>query len=396
MIKEYKFIEESIYEPRSLRTFLPITWKKAKNDIVWDMDNKKYIDFTSTIFVQNVGHSNKGVIKAIKKQCDKNLLHSYIYNNETRQKYVKKLINYTPDYLEKVYLMSSGTEATEAACKLMRAYTGKNKILSFKGSMHGRTMAAECLKGSGIYEHVDFIPLPYPTDEEYIISKQCDMASVDQNKIAGIIIESYQGWSARMLPEKVVENIILFCKRNHIMLCFDEIQSGFYRTGKLFAYQHYDVKPDLVCIGKGMGGGLPLSGVLGRKEILDVMNTGDMSSTHSANPLVCAAGIAVLKELDKIVKGDEFLKNMDLLKKEISHIAECNSIQSVVNGMVASLIFEDKDTANKVCIKCYDNGLLVVQTGRESVKIGPPLSITNKHLQKGLNILRTSVSECVH
>jgi len=144
-------------EPKSMHSMLPVEWKCAKNDIVTDMKGKKYIDFTSTIFVMNVGHANKKVRVAIKKALDKQLLHSYTYPHKLRLQFLKKLIEITPPFCEKAFLLSSGTEATETAVRLMRMKTGRKKIISFKGAMHGRTMCADLMKGTGFYEHEDFL-----------------------------------------------------------------------------------------------------------------------------------------------------------------------------------------------------------------------------------------------
>jgi 4-aminobutyrate aminotransferase-like enzyme len=370
------------YEPQSMQTYLPIVWKKAKDDYIIDSDGKKYIDFTSTIFVSNVGHANKRVKKYIKRQLNQNLLHSYIYKTDIRAKFISKLMSMMPSYLEKCFLLSSGTEATETAIKLMRAYTGRKKIISFKGAMHGRTMGAELMKGSNVYSHKDFLHLDFPTDQS-IFMQDINNFGVEPSEIAGFMIETYQGWSARFLPYSYVSHLVEYARTWDIPVCFDEIQAGFGRTGKMFGYMYYNIAPDLVCIGKGIGGGLPLSGVLGRKNIIDVLNPGEMSSTHSANPLVCASGLAVLEEIEQKnlieyarIKGDFLHKSLTLfhtLHRKI--IDEINFL-----GMVGSIIFKTISLADRFVKICAQHGLLVVHTGKESVKFGPPLTLSKKNM----------------
>lgn len=383
------------YEPISMQNALGLMWKKAYNEFVWDEKNKKYIDFTSTIFVMNLGHSNKRVKKYLKRQINKNLIHSYTFDNEPRMKFTKELIEFTPDFCEKVFLLSSGTEATEAAVKLMKMYTKRNIIISIKGAMHGRTMAAELMKGSGFYNHKDFHTLTFPDNQSDFI-KEINNLNINTKDIAGFMLETYQGWSAKFMNKKYIQDLCLFAKKNHSLVCFDEIQSGFFRTGKMFGYQYYDVEPDLICIGKAIGNGIPLSGVLGRKEILDTPNIGDMSSTHSANPMSCIAGLAVLHEfksrnIEKDIERKHFILASTL--KTITENHHTLITDFYCRGLIGSLIFKKKEIASDICKKSLDRGLILVYTGRESIKIGPPLIIADKNLKKGLQILDGVIDE---
>lgn len=391
MNKKKIFKKLEAFEPKSMRNFLPIVWKSAKKDIVKDIEGKKYIDFTSTIFVQNFGHSNKKVKKYIKKQLDKNLLHSYTFAHKGRVKLLEKLTKLTG--FKKAFLLSSGTESTEAAVKLMRMFgksRGVRKIVSFEGSMHGRTMAASIMKNDLEYDHKDFIRLPYPTKESDFLKDIGDLS-----EIAGVIIETYQGWSAKFMPLEYVKKLAEICKKNNILLCFDEIQAGLYRCGTLFGYYLYEVKPDLICVGKALGGGLPLSAVLGSKQIMDIPNIGDMSSTHSANPLCCAAGLAIIDEIENLDiyklknKINLFKMRLELIKNKFSKLIK----EFVCHGMVGSLIFNDKQIASEICLKCLNKGLLLVHTGRESIKFGPPIVIKNKNINKGFDILEEVLNE---
>lgn len=401
-------------ESKSMHGQLPIIWNKAKDFQVFDKYGNKWIDFTSTIFVMNVGHSNPKVISALKKSINQKLLHSYTFINENRVKLLKKLNEITPNFCEKCFLLSSGTEATECAIKLMRMHGQKTKpskigIVSFRDSMHGRTMGAEMLNGKSSwigYEDTNIFHLPSP---QYCTDFQADIEEMQNqgmniDEISGFIIEPYQGWSAFFFPKDYIQELVRFAYHHNILVAFDEIQGGFGRTGKLFAYQHYDVEPDLLCLGKGLSGGLPISAVIGRQEIMDTPEIGSMSSTHSGNPLCCSIALANLKVMDSenLIKKSE--KKGKILHQKLNELKSKypNTISNVFGkGLLAAIHITnpktrmfDKDLASKICEKCMQKGLLVVHTGRETIKIGPPLTISIEALLEGIEVLDESIQEC--
>ena len=305
------------YESRSVHGQYPMIWDRAEDISVHDPYGNKWLDFTSTIFVANAGHSNKNILNALQKMVNKPLLHSYTYPNLERIEYLKKLIGVTPDYLNKAYMVSSGTETTEMALKLIRMANKDEKrsvVITFEGAYHGRTLGAQQLTGNASAKEwvrnqdPDIIHLgfPYPWIEEaknesYFereMDRFCEKYSLDPAKdISGFIIETFQGWGAFFYPQEYIKALSNYCKKNRIIICFDEMQAGFGRTGKLFGFQHYEIEPDLVCLGKGASSGFPLSLLLGKKELMDIPDIGSMSSTHSANPLACAVGKANLEAL---------------------------------------------------------------------------------------------------
>ena len=412
------------YEARSMHGQLPILWKQAKKDIIVDFNNKKFIDFTSSIFVTNIGHSNKYVKKAIKTVLNSNLIHSYTYLNKFRVSYIKELVEFCGDHFEKAYLASSGTEATETALKLMRMYglkiSNKKKpgIISINGNYHGRTLGSFMMSGFSKnkwwigYEdpNIHFINFPYPweVDEhsggEFFINeiKKLENKGVNtKTDISGIILETFQGWGALFYPKSFINKLSSFCKKNDILITFDEMQAGFYRTGEKFGFNHYDINPDIICIGKGMSSGMPLSGVVSTKKILDLPEPGELSSTNSANPLVCSVGLATIN----VMNSSKFLKslniNCNLFNEKLNDIQLLNHerIKIFGKGMMKAIIFYDKDgkpdikTTNKVVDELLLMGLLVVKTGRESIKLGPPLNIRKRNLEKGLIILKNSIKK---
>lgn len=411
------------YESRSMHGQLPVVWDSAEGFQVTDAHGNRWIDFTSTIFVANIGHAHPRVKAALRSTIDSNLIHSYTFATEIRARYLERLIEFVPPCLEKAFLLSAGTEATECALKLVRLYglqVGKRKggVVSFTGSMHGRTMAAEMLsRQSDWMGHADpgihRLPFPYPWELRGLTGRELferDVASLEKQgidlgkDIAGFILESYIGWGAVLFPPDYVQALADFAHAHDILLVFDEIQGGFGRTGKLFTYQHYDVEPDLVCCGKGIGSGLALSAVLGRRELMDLPDVGSMSSTHSANPLACAAGLATIDVLEDENLVEESQRKGELLfaRLEALQKRQASRISHVLGkGLLASVLVTDEaggpdaETASRIAERAMQKGLLVVHTGRESIKLGPPLPIPDDALLEGLDVLEEAFGEIV-
>ena len=415
------------YESRSMHGQIPILWDSAKDFNIFDIKGNKFIDFTSAIFFSNVGHSNVRVTAAMQDMLNKPILGCYAYGNEVRSSYLKKLIEFCGPDFDKAFLLSAGTETTEAAFKLMRM-SGQSKgkkrlgIISLENNWHGRTMGAQMMSGNAKqkewigYDDKDIhhLSFPYPwalhgQSGESFFLKNIDAlikTGVDpKNDLCGMILETFQGWGAVFYPKDFVQAAEKFCRDNDIVLTFDEMQAGFARTGKAFGYQHYDVVPDLICCGKGMGNGYPLSGVIGRGDIMDLPEVGNMSSTHSANPMACAVGLAVIEEIESYNLIEESKRKGKILKDNLNQLKEKSNgrISHILGeGLISAIPFKDPETgeadgliASKIAEKCYEKGVLVVHTGRESIKLGPPLTITDEALLEGLNVIVESFNEVI-
>jgi len=413
------------YESRSMHGQLPIIWDRASDFNVYDMAGNKWIDFTSTIFVTNIGHANAFLKARVQKILDQDLLHTYAYASKIRAEYLKKLIEFTPDNFEKAFLLSAGTEATEAALKLMRLNGIRNAkrrlgVVCIQGNWHGRTMAAQMMGGNAkqkewigyLDPNIYHIPFPYPWALDSKSGKEFLTDALDvlksegldvEKDICGFMLETFQGWGCVSYPTDFVQEIKRICQESQALLTFDEMQAGFARTGKLFGYQHYGVEADLICCGKGMSSGLPLSAVLGKKEIMDLPEVGDMSSTHSANPLSCAAGLANIEYIEShdlvnetARKGKVFHGLLSELRRRFS-----DRIPYVCgHGLIAGVIFRNPNDgtpdglfASRVSERAMQKGLLVVHTGRESIKLAPPLTIPEEALQEGVSVLDESIAE---
>ena len=406
---------------------MPIIWDRAEDFQVFDPWGNIWIDFTSTIFVANAGHGNKRIANSLKRILEKPLLHTYTYASTERIDYLDYLIANTPSQFEKAFLLSAGTEATEVALKLMRLNGEKNSkrkrgIICFEGAYHGRTMGAQMMTGSipakewiGFQDpNIHHLPFPYPWEEgvkdpkEFFIKSLNNLSkkhnlNLDED-ICGIMLETFQGWGGIFYPKNFIKEVASFAKERGILIAFDEMQAGFGRTGELFGYSHYEVEPDLLCCGKGASSGLPLAIVMGSKEIMDLPEIGSMSSTHSANPLCCVAGHENLKAMleDGLIENS---KNLGIiLHRELKNIKNLfpEHIKYVFGkGLLAGIVFINPNgvqlnqLCDKICEKALQRGLLLVHTGRESIKLAPPLSIDKEALLEGISVLKGCISDSI-
>ena len=415
------------YESRSMQGQMPLVWNHAEGHSVYDLIGNKWIDFTSTIFVSNVGHSNKNIINSVKTMLNKPLIHSYAYANKLRAEYQKKLIEFAGKGFEKAFLLSSGTESTEAALKLMRLYSkssGKKKpgVVCFENNWHGRTLGSQMMSGNQIQKewvgyhdpNIYHLPFPYPWNMNKLTGKEFFIKSLEildkknvnlSTDICGFMLETFQGWGAIFYPKDFVEAVREIADQNNILIAFDEMQSGFGRTGRKFGYEHYNVDADILCCGKGIASGFPLSAVIGKKEIMDLPDIGSMSSTHSANPIVCAAGLATLHELENLDLINETYRKSKILFDRLNKMKKTYSdrISWVFGkGLIAAILFKKPDSnepdyelASMICEKSMQKGVLLVHTGRESIKIGPPLTIPDDALEEGIDVLEESIKNII-
>ena len=412
------------YETTAMHGQMPVVWDRAEGCLVYDAWGNMWLDFTSTIFVANAGHGNPRIRAALREQLDKPLLHTYTYASPVRAAYLRRLIEATPPQFEKAFLLSAGSEATECALKLMRMNgqrLGKRRggVIAFEGNWHGRTMGAQMLSYNPAQKqwigyldpNIFHLPFPYPwrkaamSDPKGFFRTSLDTLIRDhaldpKQDLCGVLLETFQGWGAVFYPPEFVQEVIAFARENKMLVVFDEMQSGFGRTGKLFGYMHYGVEPDMLCCGKGASSSMPLSIVLGSREVMDLPEIGSMSSTHSANPMACAAGLA---NLDALLEDGLIENSRDL--GEIFH-AELNGVKDrfphqirwvLGKGLLAGVHFVDPqgkplvDLCNHVCEEAMRRGLLVVHTGRESIKLAPPLCITREAVREGLQVFGESI-----
>ena len=364
----------------------PVTIEKGLGSHVWDTDNKEYIDCMGGYGVALVGHRNERVVNAIKTQLDKIItVHSSLYS-KTREEFLENLMKIAPKGLSQVHLNNSGAESIEAAIKFARKFTGKKGMIAMNGSYHGKSLGALSLTFNPKYRK-SFQPLV----DKVSFSPYGDIDGL-QNTIdddtAFIILEPIQGESGiHVPPDGFLQKVRKICDENEILLIFDEIQSGLGRTGRMWASEHWETSPDILCLAKGIAGGVPMGATLVRPDILSVMNKGEHSSTFGGNPLSCSAGTATIQALtqdgliDNAEKmGKKFREGLDTLKSKHSIIREIRG-KGLMIGI--ELKFEVKD----ILLEGIKKGVLLLYSGRNILRLLPPLVITDDDVTKSLEIL---------
>jgi len=389
--------EKHKYEPSNICE-MPIKWDKAENFNVFDDKGNKWIDTTSGIFVANSGHSNPKIKDAIKKQLDKNLLFAYQYNTNVRYEFVEKLLGISPNHFNKVVLLNSGSEATDATYRLIKGWAKKNNkkyIVTFTGSYHGRVLGSDLMGGnkkSSNWSNVvddDIVFLDFPYEEQDLNID--DLPPLDE--IAAFLLETYQGWGAWFYPQKYIDKLYQISKENNILFCFDEVQSGFYRMGTLYGYQTYgDYKPDIITVGKGLTSSLPLSAVISTDEIIDCDSSTNLSSTHAGNTLCCSAALANLEFLTDNNFQKELEEKSKFVKDKCDELLKYDIIKTInVRGLIIGIILNDVESTNRIVENCIKDGVLVMCTKRESIKLGPPLTITIDALEEVFEVLENNI-----
>ena len=364
----------------------PVTIDKGLGAHVWDTKGKEYIDCMGGYGVALVGHRNERVVNAIKSQLEKIItVHSSLYN-KTREEFLESLINIAPKNLSQVHLNNSGAEAVEAAIKFARKFTHKKGMIAMNGSYHGKSMGALSLTFSPKYRK-DFQPLV----EKVTFSRFGDIDAL-RSKIdvdtGFVILEPIQGESGiHVAPEGFLQDVRKLCDEKGILLIFDEIQSGFGRTGRMWACEHWNTSPDIMCLAKGIAGGVPMGATLVRPDILACIKKGEHSSTFGGNPLSCAAGIAAIQSLtqDGLIEnakkmGKIFFNGLEQLKEKHKIIRE-------IRGKGLMIGIELKYEVKDILMDGIEKGVLLLYSGRNIIRLLPPLVISEEDTTKVLETL---------
>ena len=419
-------ILESLHrdEPRSMSGQGYVVWDRADGFQVHDAWGNTWIDWSSGVLVANAGHGRKEIAEAICQQANKSLLHNYCFPSEMRARLVERLAKLAPDPLEKVFLLTTGAETTEAAIKLARTHGrsvgGDKKIalVSYEGAFHGRTMGAQMIGGiPALKEWIvnldpDMVQVPFPdgfrcadTSFDFFL-KTLEEKGFGPDRIAGVISETYQGGSVAFWPKDYAQKMRAWCDEHDIVLTFDEVQAGFGRTGTMWGFEHYGVVPDITCCGKGITSGLPLSAAIGRADLMDQYPPGSMTSTHTGNPVCVAAALANLDIIVKEKLPEKAAKTGEVLQAGLREIQSkhpdiCGAVMG--KGLVAGFhivkpggIEPDPDLAGDIVTRCTEKGLLMfhpVGFKGATVKIAPPLITPEEAVVEGLSVLREAIEE---
>lgn len=414
------------FEPISMRGQPPIVWERAADIFVFDKYGNRWLDWSSGVLVANAGHGAPEVKQAILDQVASGLIYNYVFPSEERAQLVECLAGVAPEGLKKVFMLTTGAEATECAIKLSRAHGikvgGKKKagIVGFQLGFHGRTLGAQQAGGIPgqkawiVNEDPAIINAPFPdgywqTDTSFnSFLRAIERHGLKPENIAGVMMESYQGVGPDFAPVEYIRQLSEWCRANDVVLVFDEVQAGFGRTGKFWAFEYYGVVPDLICCGKGISSSLPLSAVIGRPEIMDQFPPGSMTSTQSGNVVCCAAALASVKKItgENLTANAARLepvlvKGLEDIQRRHPNVIGRVSARGLVGGLQAVKAGRkepDHDLAHDIIERCFRKGLLMfapVGAWGQTVKIGPPLTTPREALEEGLAVLSEAVDEAV-
>jgi 4-aminobutyrate aminotransferase-like enzyme len=412
-------------EPRSMLGQPPVIWHRAEGIQVHDPWGNTWLDWSSGVLITNAGHGRQEITRAAQEVLERPLHATYVFIHEGRVQLTRLLRELTSNpEANRVFLVSTGSEATENAMKLARTYgiqkggRRKHVIVSFEGAFHGRTLGAQlaggidALKEWIVKTDVGFVQVPFPDGfrnrdvsfEGFRLALEAQ--NVEPQDVAGVISETYQGVGPNFFPTDYAQALESWCREHDVVLIMDEVQSGFGRTGRMFAFEHYDITPDLICCGKGISSSFPIAAVIGRADIMDLYPPGSMTSTHSGSPVPTAAAIANLK----LIQDEQLVENAaaldvplrdGLLAIQAAHPGPIGAVMS--RGLVAGLLIvkpgtlePDAELARDINERCFEKGLLMfapVGLGGGCVKIAPPLTTPLDALEEGIAVLAEACEE---
>lgn len=364
----------------------PINVAQGKGVMLWDTSGKQYIDCMGGYGVALVGHCNDRVVNAIKKQADALITaHMSVYN-ETRLEFLKKMAAVAPEGLTKMFFTNSGTESVEAALKFARKFTGKPGVIAMNGAYHGKTFGALSVTYNEKYrksfmpllEGVKFVPYSDPSKLEEAID----------NSVGAVILEPIQGETGIIVPpDDLIPKIREICTRKNIVLIFDEIQAGLGRTGRMWAGQNWNTTPDIICLAKGIAGGVPMGLVMTKPEIMDTIKLGEHSSTFGGSPLACAAGSATIEALTTDGLVDNAAKTGKYFKEKLMGLKEKHKVIREVRGLGMMLGVELRFEVKDVLFDGISHGLLMLYSGRNIIRLLPPLVMDEATVSRAVEIM---------
>lgn len=409
--------------PRGVSVATPVFADRAENAEIWDVDGKRYVDFAGGIAVLNTGHRHPKVMAAVAKQAER-FTHT-AFQVMAYEPYVAlaERLNAAAPFSgpAKTIFLTTGAEALENAVKIARAATGRSGVIAFSGGFHGRTMMTMAMTGKVMpYKRAfgpmpaDVFHVPFPSVQSGVTVAESlraldfvFAADIPADRVAAIVIEPVQGEGGFLItPPELLRALRQICDKNGILLIADEVQTGFARTGKLFAISHSGVEPDLVTMAKSLAGGFPLSGVLGRAAVMDAVDPGGLGGTYAGNPLACAAALAVLDVIEEEKLCERAVAAGALLTARLRALEGRNDLAPIahVRALGAMAAFDivkdrasmepDKEKAAAVARKALDLGLILLTCGTSGnvVRILAPLTASDTILNEGLDLLTAALA----
>jgi acetylornithine/LysW-gamma-L-lysine aminotransferase len=365
---------------------------RGKGATLWDINGKEYVDCMGGYGVALLGHCHPRVIAAIHVQVEQLIsCHASLYNDK-RSEFLEKLVAITPKGLNKAFLSNSGAESVECAIKLARKFTGKPEIIAMMGAFHGKTMGALSATWDKKYRE-PFLPL-VPEFKHVPPDNLEKLREVISDKTAAILLEPIRGEGGiRVPPDGFLQGLRALCDEKNILLIFDEVQTGFGRTGKVFACEHWGVTPDIMCLAKPFAGGLPIGITVAKENIMSAFKLGEHSTTFSGGPLVCAAGCAAIDALISEKLVDRAVVNGAYFKAQLETLQAKHKIVKEVRGKGLMLGMELRFDVFNVILKAAEKGVLILDAGRNVLRFLPPLVISKEQINKAIAVLDAVLEE---
>lgn len=415
--------KRQLYVPRGVGNSTPVFVRKAEGALIHDVDGNVFLDFAGAIGTLNAGHCPPEVVKAIQQQAEAYIhtcFHVAMY--EPYVALAEKLAQITPGRFDKkTIFLNSGAEAVENAVKIARKYTGKPGIVSFTRGFHGRTLMGMSLTSKVKpykFQMGPFAPATYKAPYPYLMNRPEEMSEKDYaefcvrqfedflytevapEELAAVIMEPVQGEGGFIVPPKeFVKGVYNVCKRNHILFIADEIQTGFGRTGEMFASTHFGIEPDLITMSKSIAAGLPISAVTGRAEIMDAPGPGEIGGTYGGSPLGCVAALAVIDKIEREnlversrIIGQKIMDCFNGLRKSVPSIADVRGLGAMCAVEFVDPITKEPGKAFAAAVQkgCYENGVILLTAGVHGnvIRFLTPLIVSDEQLEEGLDIIK--------
>ncbi len=420
--------ESAQFELKSMSDEVPCVWARGEGAVIEDVDGNRLLDFSSGVLVMNIGHSHPTHVAAIREQAG-TLLNCYDFVSAPRVRLAKKLVEITPPNLDRAYLLTTGSEAIEAAIKIARRATGRTEIISFFGGFHGRTYMAMAVGGkAGVKRgfgplvpgvlHAPFPdyyrpPVPGMTSDQvddYCLA-QLDLLleTVSTGSVAAVITETYQGAAGSRVPSKrFMQGLQAWCRAHDFVFIVDEVQASFGRTGKLFGFEHFEIQPNIITLGKGISCGVPCSAVVAESRLVDVLETGSLSSTNGGNPISCRAALASIEILESEGLVENSARLGALMMAEFAAMQQDFPCLGDVRGQGLAIGLEfvsdpvaktpDAALAKRIVAESYQRGLVMIApigSFGNVIRVAPPLVLDEALARTGLGILREALQAAV-
>jgi acetylornithine/LysW-gamma-L-lysine aminotransferase len=370
----------------------PIVITKGKGAVLWDINGKEYVDCMGSYGVALLGHCHPKVVAAVCKQAETLIsCHASLYNDK-RTEFLQKLVNITPKGLNKAFLSNSGAESVECALKLARKYTGKPEIIAMMGAFHGKTMGALSATWDKKYRE-PFMPL-VPEIKHVPPDNLEKVKEAITEKTAAILLEPIRGEGGiRVPPDGFLQGLRQLCDDKKVLLMFDEVQTSFGRTGKLFACEHWNVVPDVMCLAKPFAGGLPIGITVAKEHVMSAFKLGEHSTTFSGSPIVCAAGCAAIDALVEENLTAQAASTGKYFKMRLEKLQGKHNIIKEVRGLGLMLGVELRFDVLNVILRAAEKGVLTLDAGRNVLRFLPPLVITKAQIDKVIAVLDLVLEE---